>query len=99
MEILAEERATGGLVVVLRYRKMQAKKERGGGLDAQNDHTGKSSSCLINRPRAKQIEACLFKHHFYKRGHSKEAKQRALHVHQTKTKHFIAKLFTQPIDS
>ena len=32
-------------------------------------------------------------------GALKRAKQRALHVHQTKTKHFIAKLFAQPIES
>ena len=42
------------------------------------------------------IEACLFKHPFYKRGQSKGIKQRALHVHRRKTKHFIAKLFAQP---
>ena len=42
------------------------------------------------------IEACLFKHPFYTRGQSKGIKQRALHVHRRKTKHFIAKLFPQP---
>ena len=46
-----------------------------------------------------QIEACLFNPTFYKGSHSKGPKQRALHVHQTKTKHFIAKLFAHPIDS
>jgi len=43
-----------------------------------------------------QIEACLFNPTFYKRSHSKGP--RALHAHQTKTKHFIAKLFAPPID-
>ena len=33
---------------------------------------------------------------FYKGSHLKGLKQRALHVHQRKTKHFIAKLFAQP---
>ena len=42
------------------------------------------------------IEACLFKHPFYKGSHSKGMKERALHVHQRKTKHFIAKLLAQP---
>ena len=42
------------------------------------------------------IEACLFKHPFYRGSHSKGIKERALHVHQRKTKHFIAKLFAQP---
>ena len=46
-----------------------------------------------------QIEACLFNPTFYKVSHSKGPKQRALHVHQTKTKHFIAKLFAHPIPS
>ena len=46
-----------------------------------------------------QIEACLFNPTFYRRSHSKGPKERALHVHQTKTKHFIAKLVAQPIDS
>ena len=45
-----------------------------------------------------QIEA-WFNRTFYRRSHSKGLKQRALHVHKTKTKHFIAKLFAQPIDS
>ena len=42
------------------------------------------------------IEACLFKHPFYRGNHSKGIKKRALHVHQRKTKYFIAKLFAQP---
>ena len=42
-----------------------------------------------------QIETWSFGGHFYRRSHSKTAK-RAPHVHQTKTKHFIAKLFAQP---
>ena len=42
-----------------------------------------------------QIETWSFAGHFYRRSHSKTAK-RAPHVHQTKTKHFIAKLFAQP---
>ena len=42
------------------------------------------------------IEACLFKHPFYRGSHSKGIKERALHVHQRKTKHFIAKLLAQP---
>ena len=41
-------------------------------------------------------EACLFDLTFYKDSHSKRLKQRALHVHQRKTKHIIAKLFAQP---
>ena len=46
-----------------------------------------------------RIEARQFNEHFYKASHSKVVKERALHVHQTKTKHFIAKLFAQPVDS
>ena len=46
-----------------------------------------------------RIEARLFNEYFYKASHSKVVKERALHVHQTKTKHFIAKLFAQPVDS
>ena len=42
------------------------------------------------------FKACLFNLTFYKGSHSKGLKQRALHVHQRKTKHFIAKLFAQP---
>ena len=42
------------------------------------------------------FEACLFNLTFYKGNHSKGLKQRTLHVHQRKTKHFIAKLFVQP---
>ena len=45
-----------------------------------------------------QIEACLFNPTFYRRSHSKGPKERALHVHQTKTKHFITNLVAQPID-
>ena len=40
-----------------------------------------------------QFEARQFKHHFCRKGQSKRVKERALHVHQTNTKHFIAKLF------
>ena len=41
-----------------------------------------------------QIEACqLLKHYFYIRSHSKGTKERALHVHIKKIKHFIATLF------
>ena len=36
---------------------------------------------------------------FHRRSLSKGLKQRALHVHHTKTKHFITKVFAQPIDS
>ena len=39
------------------------------------------------------IEAWLFNLAFY---HSKGKKQRALHVHQRKTEHFIEKLFAEP---
>ena len=46
-----------------------------------------------------RIEARLFNEHFYKASHSKVEKERALHMHQTKTKHFIAKLFATPVDS
>ena len=46
-----------------------------------------------------QLEAYLFNPTFYGRSHSKGLKQGALHVHQTKTKQFITKLFAQPIDS
>ena len=42
------------------------------------------------------FKACLFNLTFYKGSHSKGLKQRAMHVHQRKTKHFIAKLFAQP---
>ena len=49
--------------------------------------------------RTIQIEACLFNPTFHRRSHSKGPKERALHVHQTKTKHFIAKLVAQPIDA
>jgi len=42
------------------------------------------------------FKACLFNLTFYKGSHSKGLKQRALHVHQRKTKHFIAKLLAQP---
>ena len=52
-----------------------------------------NSHCTI---KGTSIEACLFKHPFYKGSRSKGIKQRALHVHQRKTKHFIAKLFPQP---
>ena len=45
------------------------------------------------------FKACLFNLTFHKGSHSKGLKQRALHVHQTKTKHFIAELFAYPIDS
>ena len=37
--------------------------------------------------------ACLFNQIFYKASHSKGLEQRALHVHQRKTKHIIAKLW------
>ena len=43
-----------------------------------------------------RIKAWLFKRPFYKGSHSKGIKGRALHVHQRKTKHFIAKLLAQP---
>ena len=42
------------------------------------------------------IEARPFKVPFYKASHSKGIKERALHVHQRKTKHFITKLLAQP---
>ena len=42
------------------------------------------------------FKACLFNLTFYKESHSKGLMQRALPVHQRKTKHFIAKLLTQP---
>ena len=42
------------------------------------------------------FKACLFNLTFYKGSHSKGLMQRALPVHQRKTKHFIAKLLTQP---
>ena len=42
------------------------------------------------------FKACLFNLTFYKGSHSKGLKLRALHVHQRKTKHFIAKLLAQP---
>ena len=54
---------------------------------------------LMINVRTIRIEACLFNEYFYKASHSKVVKERALHVHQTKTKHFIAKLFAQPVDS
>ena len=54
---------------------------------------------LVDDIKNIRIEACLFNEHFYKASHSKVVKERALHVHQTKTKHFIAKLFAQPVDS
>ena len=46
--------------------------------------------CILGPPSLAriQIEACLFNLTFYKGSHSKGTKQRALHVHQTKTKHF-----------
>ena len=50
----------------------------------------------VNSGGPASIEACLFKHPFYKWSHSKGIKQRALLVHQRKTKHFIARLFAQP---
>ena len=37
------------------------------------------------------FKACLFDLTFYKGSHSKGLKQRALHVHQRKTKSFTAK--------
>ena len=46
-----------------------------------------------------QIEACQVNPTFYKSSHSKGLKERALHIHQTKTKHFIGELVAQPIDS
>ena len=46
--------------------------------------------------RDTSIEARPFKVPFYKASHSKGIKERALHVHQRKTKHFIAKLLAQP---
>ena len=42
------------------------------------------------------FKACLFKLTFYKGSNLKGLKQRALHVYQRKTKHFIAKLLAQP---
>ena len=48
---------------------------------------GRASSKLTGT----NIEACLFKHPFYKGSQSKGIKERAQHVHQRKTKHFIAK--------
>ena len=68
-------------------------------------HTFKIKGCVSSavsnsetkgREFLTSIEACLFKHPFYKRGQSKGIKQRALHVHRRKTKHFISKLFAQP---
>jgi len=49
-----------------------------------------------NTKRFTSIEARPFKVPFYKASHSKGIKERALHVHQRKTKHFIAKLLAQP---
>ena len=39
---------------------------------------------------------CHLPYVFHKKGHPKNEQQRALHVYQRKTKHFIAKLFSQP---
>ena len=55
-----------------------------------------SSSAEEDIDGGTSIEARPFKVPFYKASHSKGIKERALHVHQRKTKHFIAKLLAQP---
>ena len=68
-------------------------------LVSSSEGLGSSTGYVLHWTGTIQIEAWLFSIPFYRRSHSKEAKQRALHVHQRKTKHFIAKLSAQPIHS